>query len=119
MGLRREFELKLYFYFLKSSFMKPPVMYMEECEVIEKPKTFSPLDRFPSGYYGRYVPKSGLNTLITRYGWYFISDERKDEEAVKAILEHCQNEIQKLEEKIAVFRQCEQAAREWRSSENE
>lgn len=111
--------MKLYFYFLKRSFMKPLVMYMEECEVIEKPKTYKPVDKFPSGYFGRYVPKSDLNTLITRYRWYFISDERKDEEAAKAILKHCRNEIQKLEERIAVFRQYEQAVAEWGSSENE
>lgn len=105
--------MKLYFYFLEQPYTKLPVMHMEECEVVEKPKTFSPVDRFPAGYYGCYVPKSELNTLITRYGWYFISDERKDEEAVKAVLKHCQNKIQKLEEEIAIFRQCKQVAREW------
>lgn len=108
--------MKLYFYFLEPLFMGPAVMHTEQCEVIEKPKTYKPVDRFPEGYYGCYVPKGELNTLCTDYSWYFISDKRKDEEAVKAVLKHCQNKIQKLEEEIAVLRQYEQAVREWEKS---
>lgn len=51
--------MKLYFYFLETGKIR-----CEECEVEEKPKTYKPVDRFPSGFYGCYVKKEDIGELI-------------------------------------------------------
>ena len=52
--------MKLYFYILETPYNKNPFIRFEECEVIEKPKTYAPKDRFPKGVYGCYVKKSDI-----------------------------------------------------------
>ena len=52
-------EMKLYFYFLETEKIRS-----EECEVEEKPKTYKPVNKFPSGYYGCYVKKEDIGKLI-------------------------------------------------------
>ena len=51
--------MKLYFYFLETEKIRS-----EECEVEEKPKTYKPVNKFPSGYYGCYVKKADIGKLI-------------------------------------------------------
>lgn len=51
--------MKLYFYFLETGKIR-----FKECEVIEKPKTYKPVNKFPSGFYGRYVKKEDIGKLI-------------------------------------------------------
>ena len=55
--------MKLYFYILEKPYNKNPFVRFEECEVIEKPKTYKPKDRFPMGVYGCYVSKSDIGTV--------------------------------------------------------
>ena len=43
--------MKLYFYILEKPYNKNPFVRFEECEVIEKPKTYKPKDRFPMDVY--------------------------------------------------------------------
>ena len=52
--------MKLYFYILETHYNKNPFVRFEECEVIEKPKTYKPKDRFPNGVYRCYVSKSDI-----------------------------------------------------------
>ena len=52
--------MKLYFYILEKYFNKNPFVRLEECEVIEKPKTYKPKDKFPSGVYNSYISKSDI-----------------------------------------------------------
>ena len=52
--------MKLYFYILEKPYNKNPFVRFEECEVIEKPKTYKPKDRFPSGVYNCYISKSDI-----------------------------------------------------------
>ena len=52
--------MKLYFYILERPYNKNPFVKFEECEVIEKPKTYYPKDRFPSGVYKSYISKSDI-----------------------------------------------------------
>ena len=52
--------MKLYFYILERPYGKNPFVRFEECEVIEKPKTYKPKDRFPNGVYNRYISKSDI-----------------------------------------------------------
>ena len=52
--------MKLYFYILERPYNKNPFVRFEECEVIEKPKTYKPKDKFPSGVYNSYISKSEI-----------------------------------------------------------
>jgi len=52
--------MKLYFYILEKPYNKNPFVRFEECEVIEKPKTYKPKDRFPMGVYRCFVSKSDI-----------------------------------------------------------
>ena len=52
-------EMKLYFYFLETGKIR-----CAECEVEEKPKTYKPVDRFPSGFYRCCVKKEDIGELI-------------------------------------------------------
>ena len=52
--------MKLYFYILETPYNKNPFVRFEECEVIEKPKTYKPKDKFPSGVYNCYISKSDI-----------------------------------------------------------
>ena len=52
--------MKLYFYILERPYNEKPFVRFEECEVIEKPKTYYPKDKFPSGVYRSYISKSDI-----------------------------------------------------------
>lgn len=59
--------MKLYFYILEKPYDKKPFVRFEECEVIEKPKTYYPKDKFPRGVYNSYISKSDIGH-ISGYG---------------------------------------------------
>ena len=59
--------MKLYFYILEIPYNKNSFVRFEECEVIEKPKTYKPKDRFPRGVYNCYISKSDIGH-ISGYG---------------------------------------------------
>ena len=52
--------MKLYFYILEKPYNKNPFVRFEECEVIEKPKTYKPKGSFPMGVYRSYISKSNI-----------------------------------------------------------
>ena len=52
--------MKLYFYILERPYNQKPFVRFEECEVIEKPNTYYPKDKFPSGVYNSYIRKSDI-----------------------------------------------------------
>ena len=55
--------MKLYFYILERHYNQKPFVRFEECEVIEKPKTYYPKDRFPNGVYNAYISKSDIGHI--------------------------------------------------------
>ena len=55
--------MKLYFYILEKPYNANPFVRFEECEVIEKPKTYYPKDKFPSGVYNFYIRKSDIGHI--------------------------------------------------------
>lgn len=55
--------MKLYFYILEKPYNKNPFVRFEECEVIEKPKTYKAKDRFPSGVYNCYINKNDIGIV--------------------------------------------------------
>ena len=52
--------MKLYFYILEKPYKGKPCVRFDECEVIEKPKTYYPVDKFPSGVYHSHINKSAI-----------------------------------------------------------
>ena len=59
--------MKLYFYILEKPYNANPFVRFDECEVIEKPKTYYPVDKFPSGVYRCYINKSDIRH-VSGYG---------------------------------------------------
>ena len=59
--------MKLCFYILETPYNKNPFVRFEECEVVEKPKTYKPKDKFPSGVYNSYISKSDIGH-VSGYG---------------------------------------------------
>ena len=55
--------MKLYFYILEKPYNKNPFVRFEECDVIEKPKTYYPKDKFPIGVYNSYISKSDIGHI--------------------------------------------------------
>ena len=55
--------MKLYFYILERPYNKNPFIRFKECEVIEKPKTYYPKDKFPIGVYNAYISKSDIGHI--------------------------------------------------------
>ena len=55
--------MKLYFYILERPYNKNPFVRFDECEVIEKPRTYYPKDKFPSGVYNCYISKSDIGHI--------------------------------------------------------
>ena len=55
--------MKLYFYILEKPYNKNPFVRFEECEVIEKPKTYYPKDKFPKGVYNCYINKNDIGIV--------------------------------------------------------
>lgn len=52
--------MKLYFYILEKPYKGKPFVRFEECEVLDKPKTYYPVDKFPNGMYGCFVRKEDI-----------------------------------------------------------
>ncbi len=99
--------MKLYFYFLETPYKGKSYIRIEECEVEEKPKTYSPVDEFPNDYYGNYVAKSEVGILSGRRNDKVILTEKNDELVKKLFfdylneqIERKQKEIEKLKEKL-------------------
>ena len=55
--------MKLYFCILERPYNQKPFVRFEECEVIEKPKTYYPKDKFPRGVYNAYISKQDIGHI--------------------------------------------------------
>lgn len=62
--------MKLYFYFLEDSYYTgvKPYIRLEECSVIEKPKTYKPVDEIPRDYYYCSVKKEDIGKISGSFG---------------------------------------------------
>lgn len=97
--------MKLHFYILKGIYGSNPKLAYSECEVVEKPKTYKPISKFPDGYFSPFVKKEDVASLI---GGNVVILEEKDDKKAKEIFKHYfervinskKNEIDKLGEKL-------------------
>lgn len=76
--------MKLYFYILKEPYKKEAYIHCEECEVVEKQKTYEPIERFPSEIYRGFIRKDEIGMFFYGYPNIVILD-KKDYHAAKEI----------------------------------
>lgn len=107
--------MKLYFCFLKTPYEGNPCIRLEECEVDEKPKTYKPVDKFPSDYYGCYVRKEDIGELIGCSKDTVILERNEPEVALKLFENMVNSTIRRCEEEIRTLKSKLKAIQEWRS----
>lgn len=107
--------MKLYFYFLKTPFNGEPYIKYAECEVINKPKTYKPVDKFPSDYCGCYVRKEDIGKLSGYSKDTVILTQNEPEVALKLFEDMANSIIRRHEEEIQTLKTKLKAIQEWRS----
>ena len=106
--------MKLYFYIIDvyGSFNG---IKSAECEVVEKAKTYRPVDKFPNGFYMSYVRKDDIghisgyssNIVITTEPNFELAKRLFKEKIIKEI-ERLKKSIEKEENKLKVIEESEE-----------
>lgn len=73
--------MKLYFYIMVQEYGTYPRIAYEECDVIERPKTYKPKDKFPSGFYRSYVRKDEIGHVINGFNRAVVLLEKNADRA--------------------------------------
>lgn len=105
--------MKLYFYILDSDREYNPEtktlgdyifkVRVEECEVIEKPKTYKAVTRFPEGIYIGYVKKEDIGRISDSYPPYIALTVPNYQFVKEKFLDRYNNEICRLKKTIARY----------------
>lgn len=105
--------MKLYFYILDSDREYNPEtetlgdyvfkIRVEECEVIEKPKTYRAVTRFPDGIYIGYVKKEDIGTILGHSMPYIVLTVPNYQFAKEKFLHRYNDEIRRLKKIIARY----------------
>ena len=106
-------KMKLYFYILDSDREYNPEtetlgdyvfkIRVEECEVIEKPKTYKAATRFPDGIYIGYVKKENIGTISDYSTPYIVLTVPNYQFVKDKFLEKYNVEISRLKKAIAMY----------------
>ena len=105
--------MKLYFYILDSDREYNPEtktfgdsafkVRVEECEVIEKPKTYRAATRFPERLYIGYVKKEDVGRISNSLTPYIVLEEPDYQFVKNKFLEKYNKEISRLKNAIAMY----------------
>ena len=105
--------MKLYFYILDSDREFNPEtrtfgdstfkVRVEECEVVEKPKTYRAVTQFPEGLYIGYVKKENIGKISASLEPYIVLTVRNYQFVKNKFLERYNAEISRLKEAIAIY----------------
>ena len=105
--------MKLYFYILDSDREFNPEtrtfggytfkVRIEECEVIERPKTYKAVTRFPEGIYIGYVKKEDIGRILDSLTPYIVLEEPNYQFVKETFLKRYNNEIRRLKNTIAMY----------------
>lgn len=105
--------MKLYFYILDSdrefnpenrTFGDPVFkIRVEECEVIEKPKTYRAVTRFPKGLYIECVKKKDIGKISDSLAEHIVLEEPNYQFAKDKFLKKYNAEISRLKKEIAMY----------------
>ena len=93
--------MKLYFYILEQPYNKNPFIRFEECEVIEKPKTYKPKDKFPSGVYNCYISKSDIGHVSGYSNNLVVLTEPNAKVAKEIFMKLYESNVRQKEESLA------------------
>ena len=108
--------MKLYFYILERPYMKAPFIRFEECRVVEKPKTYKPIERFPSGIYGAYVLKENIGRLTGTCTKSVALAVNDPEMALREIEDMAKDNIAGYEKKILEEKKILKAVEDYRKN---
>lgn len=96
--------MKLYFYILDSDRKTGKWnLRLEECEVIEKPKTYKAATQFPKKIYIEYVKKEDIGKISDFFTPYIVLEEPNYQFVKNKFLEKCNKEIRRLKNAIAMY----------------
>ena len=93
--------MKLYFYILEKPYSKNPFVRFEECEVIEKPKTYKPKDKFPSGVYNLYINKNDIGIVSGYSNNLVVLTEPNAKLAREIFAKMYESNVRRAEESLA------------------
>lgn len=86
--------MKLYFYILDTDRKTSKWnLRLEECEVIEKPKTYKPKTEFPNGVYASFVRKESIGSFINDYSKVVVLDTPDYQKSKRSIFEKIRQRI--------------------------
>ena len=110
--------MKLYFYILtKETKTDSHIIRYEECEVIEKPKTYYPLDKFPNGIYRGFILKGEIGNFLDHYlKNVVVLDENNPEKAIKLFEERSKRRIEELNKSISIQKSILKAVEDYRKN---
>ena len=91
--------MKLYFYILDVYGYFNGIK-SAECEVVEKAKTYRPVDKFPEGYYMSYVSKDAIGRISGYCSNMVITTEPNFELAKRLFREKTIREIERLKKSL-------------------
>lgn len=105
--------MKLYFYILDNdqkfnpetrTFGDPVFkVRVEECEVIEEPKTYKAVTRFPKGIYIEHVKKENIGRISDSFVPYIVLEKPNYQFVKDKFLEKCNEEISRFKNAIAMY----------------
>ena len=93
--------MKLYFYILEKPYDKKPFVRFEECEVIEKPKTYYPKDKFPRGVYNAYISKQDIGHISGYSNNLVVLTEHNEKLARGIFAKMYESNVRRAEEFLA------------------
>ena len=93
--------MKLYFYILEKPYKGKPFVIFDECEVIEKPKTYYPADKFPRGIYRSFVKKEDIGHISTYVNTCVILTEPNSKMAKEIFIRPYESNVRQKEESLA------------------
>ena len=110
--------MKLYFYILtKETKTDSHIIRYEECEVIEKSKTYYPVDKFPNGIYRGFILKGEIGNFLDHYFKnVIVLDENNPEKAMKLFEECSKRKIEEFNKNISIEKSILKAVEDYRKN---
>ena len=111
--------MKLYFYIMDSDRETGKWnLRLEECEVVEKPKTYKPVNKFPHGVWNSFIKKESIGHFIDSFLDIVVLDKPDYEKAKEvfmlkynSIIRGAQATISKTEEMVAAVENFKEATK--------
>lgn len=107
--------MKLYFYILDSDRKTDKWnLRIEECEVIEKPKTYKPVTKFPDGVYVSFIKKESIGNFISEYSKAVVLDAPDYEKAKEVFFKKYDNKLNDLRKAINFYEKLKSAVEDYK-----